>query len=264
MLSVLVSGARRILTYDYDYPQDLLFPSSSQRARMTAFSRRSLQDLKTHTVATFRSGAGSRPDVLRVRVDDRDAVLKDHNGCDRWFSWILGPVLTWRETRALKRLRNVAGVPELYAVLGPRALLIEYLPGIPITRADNGRNWADFFARLEALLDEMHRHGVAHCDLRSPTNTLLGDDNRPYLVDFVGAVLQARSWNPIGRWIFDQFCVADRHAVMKLKALVAPELLTEREHSLLRQPGSALEKTARWLGSSIRDISRSLFTKRSG
>jgi hypothetical protein len=229
---------------------------------MTQWSSLSRQRLVASALRTFRRGRGSRPDVMLVAVDGSQAVLKDHTGCDRWFAALLGPLLVWREARALQRLDGVAGTPRILARVNHRALLLEYLPGVPITKAGH-RAWAPFFVRLQRLVEEIHRHGVAHCDLRSPTNTLIGPDGQPYLVDFVASVTDARAWNPVGRWIFARFRQADQDAVVKLKSLVAPELLDEAELHILGRRMGTLERAARWFGTSVRNLSRRLFTGRS-
>ncbi|MDH3637888.1 MAG: hypothetical protein OES09_05430 [Gammaproteobacteria bacterium] len=226
---------------------------------MTEFSGLSRDSLKQRALRSFRRGHGSRPDVRLVSIGDDQVVLKDHNGCDRWFGLLIGPLLVWREARALRRLDSVTGTPRVLVRLDRRALLLEYLPGTPITKADV-HAWEPFFARLEALVEEMHRVGVAHCDLRSPTNTLIGPDGEPYLVDFVASVTKASGWNPVGRWIFSRFRVADREAVVKLKSIVAPELLSSGERQILARRMGPVECAARWLGSSVRDLSRKLFT----
>ena len=226
---------------------------------MTRLSGLSRDVLAGGALRSFRRGRGSRPDVTLVEVGGSQAVLKDHNGCDHWFGVLIGPLLVWREARALRRLDGVTGTPRLLARIDRRAVLLEYLPGIPITKA-GARAWEPFFARLQALVEEMHCAGVAHCDLRSPTNTLIGPDGRPYLVDFVASITDARGWNPVGRWIFSRFREADRDAVVKLKSIVAPELLSEGEREILGRRMGTVERSARWLGSSVRNLSRKLFT----
>lgn len=219
-----------------------------------------LTTLRAHTVEVMRRGDGSRPDVLRVRYDDADAVLKDQNGCDAAFGRLLGPLLAWREARSLHRLRDVSGIPALRGRPDKRSLLMEYIPAVPITRASHA-DWPAFFTALERLLDAMHDRGVAHCDLRSPNNTLVSEAGDPVLVDFVASVHQGRPWNPVGRWLFALFCRVDRKAVIKLKSIVAPELVTDDERPLLEHRAAA-HRALRWMGIVIRNATRKLFTRK--
>lgn len=218
-----------------------------------------LHVLRAGTVETIRRGGGSRPDVLKVRYGDRQAILKDHNGCDAAFARVIGPVLARREARALDALRGLAGVPALLGRPDRRSVLMEYLLARPITRATHS-DWPAFFTALERLLDTMHDRGVAHCDLRSPDNTLVDESGKPVLVDFVASVRCAGAWNPIGRGIFHVFCRVDKKAVIKLKSIVAPELIAADERELLEH-GPVIHRAFRGLGIGIRKLTRKLFTR---
>ena len=220
----------------------------------------SLKQLRAQSLEVFRHGGGSRPDVLLINFGEGRAVLKDHNACDPFFARVLGPVLAWREARALRRLDSVSAVPSLLARPDARSLLLEYLPGQPLHRTSATVDWQRFFERLEQLVKEIHSHGVAHCDLRSPGNTLVAADESPVVVDFVAAVLKGAPWNVPARWVYKRFAQADEEAIAKLKHHVAPELLTAEDGYLLEQR-SWLERAARWVGAGIRDLSRRLFTR---
>lgn len=215
--------------------------------------------LKADTIEVLRRGGGSRPDVARVRYKEGEAILKDQNGCDAAFARMLGSLLAGREARALERLRGLPGVPAVLARPDRRSILMEYIPAVPLTRAGHD-DWPGFFEALERLLEEMHARGVAHCDLRSPNNTLVDTEGRPVLVDFVANFQRGASWNLLSTWIFGLFCEVDRRAVLKLKSIVAPELLGPEERQLLQhRPG--LPRAIRRLGMTIRTIARRLFTR---
>ncbi len=220
----------------------------------------SLAQLRANTLQVFRRGGGSRPDVLLVSHHDAPAVLKDHNACDPVFARVLGPLLAWREARALLSLRSVAAVPNLLARPDKRSLLLQYLPGEPLHKTEADVDWQAFFNRLREVLAQIHAHGVAHCDLRSPGNTLVNAAQTPVVVDLVAAVKKGASWNLCANWVFDRFCRADEQALLKLKRHVAPELLSEQEQSSIDER-TGLEKAARWFGGSIRRISRRMFTR---
>ncbi len=221
--------------------------------------RADLKTLRAGTLEVLRNGGGSRPDVLRVGYGDGEAILKDQGGCDAAFARLLGPLLAWREARSLRRLQEVPGVPALLARPDSRSVLMEYIPAAPLTKASHP-DWPAFFAALEQLLEAMHSRGVAHCDVRSPDNTLVSNTGDPVLVDFVASVHDAGIWNPLGRWLFRLFCGVDRKAVIKLKSIVAPELVAEHERHLLEHR-APLHRAVRRFGIVIRDATRKLFTR---
>lgn len=227
---------------------------------MTTLPRLTLPELRRAAIRTFRQGRGSRPDVLLIEHHGTHAVLKDHGACDPWFGRILGPLLAWRECRGLDRLGDLRGVPRVLARPDRRSLLLEYLPAEPILRAGDDVDWAQFFPRLERLIDAVHERGVAHCDLRSPNNTLITASGEPVIVDFVACVRRGRRWNRPWAWVFDSFCAADRAAVAKLKRHVAPGLLNADERRQLGQQGG-LERAARRVGGTVRSLSRRWFTR---
>ena len=230
---------------------------------MTSLQDLSLADLRAHAVKTFRRGGGSRPDVLLIAVNGVPAVLKDYNRADPWFRRVVGPLSVRREARALRQLDGAGGVPRLLRVIGRDALLMEYIPGTSARQVPPGGLTPQFFERFYRLVDRLHEFGVAHCDLRSQGNILVGADGEPHAVDFTAHFRRGRGWNPASRWMYEKFCEADRVAVARLKKSHAPDLLTEAEmQALARDRKTWLERTARLIGKSVRNVSRWLLTRR--
>ena len=220
----------------------------------------SLDQLRGAMRDVYRRGNGSRPDVLLVGVGEERAVLKDHGACDPWFARLLGPMLSGREARALTRLHDVQGIPRLLGRPDSRSLLIEYLPATALEDGAEDTDWPAFFARLESLLADMHSQGIAHCDLRSPYNTMIGAAGEPYIVDFVASVSRGRRWNISANLLFERFARADREAIVKLKMSAAPHLVSEQEGAAYVSR-SLLERFARRIGATTRNLSRKLFTR---
>lgn len=223
----------------------------------------SLEELRAHTVKTFRQGGGSRPDVLLIKVGDEKAVLKDYSKADPWFRRLIGPLSVRREARALRQLESVPGVPRLLRIVNRDAMLLEYIPGTSAREVPAGGLTPQFFERFYRLVDRLHEFGVAHCDLRSQGNILVGADGEPYVVDFTAHFRRGRPWNAAARWMYGKFCEADRVAVARLKKSHAPDLLTEAEkQALARDRKTPLERSARFIGKSVRNVSRWLLTRR--
>jgi hypothetical protein len=136
----------------------------------------------------------------------------------RW----LGRRLAEREHRALSRL---ADLPQIPAPLGPvfvngvrlrNAVARQYIAGHPLGKDE--RVAGGFFASLRRALGEMHVRGIAYVDLHKRENIIVGDDNRPYLVDFQISfdVTHPRlRWLPGVRTVFDQLCVGDKYHLEK-------------------------------------------------
>ena len=221
----------------------------------------SLEELRAHATKSFRDGGGSRPDVMLIEIDGHQAILKDQNGADIGFAMFVGPILNWRECKALSKLAAVDCVPKLLHKPDKRSFLMTYHKSEQITRLSTKQpNWPDFFDKLSTAIDQIHAAGVAHNDLRNPTNTLVTDEGEPILVDLVACFCQGQSWNLLNQWLFEKFCQVDKSAITKIKTRVAPELLNDQDviaQDIAGRPGMA----ARSLGQIIRRLSRRLFTK---
>lgn len=225
------------------------------------WSNYSLQQLRQHATHTFREGGGSRPDVLLIEINGQQAVLKDQSGADKLFATLIGPLLNWREVKALKKLANLDCIPDLLHTPTARSFLMSYHASEQITRLDKiTPDWPVFFDKLAKAIGDVHAAGVAHNDLRNPTNTLITADGEPVLVDLVAAFCRGQRWNVVNQWIFNKFCEVDKSAITKIKSRVAPELINENDvvaEKIAGRPGMAI----RGFGQLIRRVSRKLFTK---
>lgn len=200
----------------------------------------------------FKQGGATEPEVALIEYGGETAILKDYGRTPGWFGWLLAPILIWREASALERLDGLAGIPRLYRRIDARALLMECLPGTPWPRARPGDA---SYARLAELVAGMHARGVAHCDLRAPSNILVDDAGQPYVVDFVARVHRGRIWNLPWNWLFTQFCGADDGALLKLKMRFARHLLGEAERATAGHRGP-MERLARRIGADVRRLTR--------
>lgn len=123
--------------------------------------------------------------------------------CGIPMAW-LGRWLARRELYFFDRLRDVIGVPRGYAVGLPdgtrlmTAAAHDFVAGQPLSQLTEVPT--DFFMRLRALLDELHGRGVAYVDLHKHENILVGNDGRPYLVDFQISAAAPRVWGT--RWFW--------------------------------------------------------------
>ncbi len=220
----------------------------------------SREHIEKNTVEYYRKAGGTRPDLRVVNTDDGQIVVKDFRHSDLLFRVIVGPILIRREAGALRKLDGVAGVPRFVGRVDRYALAIAHVHGVSLDKRGIGPLSDEFFGKLRQVIDDMHGRGVAHCDLRSRGNVMLGDDGNPYVVDFAACVLLGRGINPFFRWLFGQFVLADRNAVLRIKKRLSPELLSEQEISELATP-LPFERPARVFGETVRKITRKLLTR---
>jgi len=227
-------------------------------ARMSTLTRRFVEG---HTVEYLRTAGGTRPDLRVVDTPDGRIVVKDFSRSDFLFRTIVGPILIRREYGALRKLIGVEGVPQLVGRIDRYSLAVQHVPGVSLDRKPSKPLSSEFYTDLRRVIDEMHAHGVAHCDLRSRGNVMVGDDGRPYVIDFGACVFLGRGLNPLFRWLFSQFVLADRNAVLRIKRRVSPELLSDAERAELAIP-LPYERPARAFGEAVRRLTRKLLTRR--
>lgn len=227
---------------------------------MSKIIRISRKAIEENTVDYYRTAGGTRPDLRVVELDSKKIVVKDFKRSDFLFRVIVGPILNRREFGALRNLLGVKGIPQLVGRVDRYALAIEHVSGKSLEHVDNGVLSSGFYIELRQVIDDMHARGVAHCDLRSRGNVMLGDDGKPYVVDFAACVYRGRGINPFFRWLFGQFVLADRNAILRIKKRLSPELLTEEDKAELDTP-LPFERPARLVGETIRNITRKLMTQ---
>jgi hypothetical protein len=150
----------------------------------------------------------------------------------RW----LGRKLARNERAALTRLGGEPGIPRWSGDVrdGERALTNavahEFVPGRPLGRESLVSD--DFFPALRRLLDVMHARSMAYVDLHKRENVLIGDDGRPYLIDFQISVVASGSWLSRSwpyRRILRVLQGCDDYHFLKLQARTRPDLIPDAE-----------------------------------
>ena len=87
----------------------------------------------------------------------------------------------------------------------------------------------EFFEELWVLVERIHRRGVAHCDLKRAPNILLGDDGKPYLVDWSAAIFRTESRFFPFHLLYRRFLLDDFNAITKIQLRHCPESITSEE-----------------------------------
>ena len=176
-------------------------------------------NLVQQTRSVLNRGGWGNADVLLVESDLGAVVVKDFGPRTHYVRQWLGPWLLRREARAYRRLEGVEAVPRLLGQLDAAALVLEYRPGVLLSRSLSGKLPPDFLAELQRAIAEIHRRGVVHLDLRHRSNILAGDDGRPVVIDFASALRfdNATWW---GRMLVGLLGSVDRRALRKWRVRI--------------------------------------------
>ncbi len=142
--------------------------------------------------------------------------------------WI-GRLLAHHENGCLQDASGLDSVPKSLGRWGPTGVVHAYIEGRHLDRGLAVPD--DFFLRLSEALQALHNRNMAYVDLEKPQNVILGDDGRPYLIDF------QISWRwPFAggesrwvRWMRRKLQESDRYHLLKLRRRFRPDQLSEDE-----------------------------------
>ena len=147
----------------------------------------------------------------------------------------LGQLLCRRELRFYTKLSGIQGIPKVLGTFGRSGLVLEYIPSR--TLADRTQVPDRWFDQLQELFSQIHRRDVAHVDANKTQNILVGDDGKPYLIDFqISFSLDEFGDFWLTRRLLRHLQGSDIYHILKHKRRRRPDELTraERERSLHR------------------------------
>lgn len=134
----------------------------------------------------------------------------------------LGRWLARREAAHYRRLGDLPNIPGLCGPVScdgavwPNAVAHDFVEGHPLRRFEILPE--SFIVELQSILTELHRREMAYVDLHKRENILVGDDGRPYLIDFqVSWMLPEKVGilGPVKRWFLRQLQTIDRYHLKK-------------------------------------------------
>lgn len=152
--------------------------------------------------------------ILHYRADGLDLIVKTAMG--RGAVRALRQRTLLREYGAYRRMEGLTGVPECYGLVDGRYLVIEFIRGTPYREAQ----WQDrdrWFTEFLAVLRSFHERGVSHGDLKSKTNILVTEDEKPCVIDFGTAFVRKPGFHPVNNWFFEHGRRMDLNAWVKHK-----------------------------------------------
>ena len=140
----------------------------------------------------------------------------------------MGRWMAGRESRHYKVLDGLGGIPRFICHYQSTGLVHAFIPG-----QDLRRDLAlpdTFFDDLFALMEQLHRRRMAYVDANKMDNVLVGDNGKPYLIDFQISLHwpTASRWHG-PRWLLGRFQQADLYHLLKHKRRCRPDQMSEGE-----------------------------------
>lgn len=194
----------------------------------------------------FRPPTATRPALWLADISGRRAIIKDYRSCGALMRFF-GRFLVQRERALYRLLSGLPGIPRCYGLISRHCLAVEYIPGKDCLKFRRGELPGEFFERLERLVAELHRRGIAHCDLKHRENIIVTPDFRPHIVDFAAALPRGSRWNILQRCAFRLFAADDLRALVKIRHYLAADGVPEEEWRkvAVRSPAERLVRRVR-------------------
>lgn len=238
-------------------------------------------DLSENNRGVLRAATRTRPPIWLVEENGKTAVVKDYSSKGFLYRNLAARFLIWRESKALRLLEGIEGIPKLYRVIDGVALVIENIPGRDLEKLEreivmgrqnrvpdveiNGRRLLseNFFKALQEIVEKVHERGVVHCDLKRTPNILIGNDGLPYIVDWASFMHEREFRFFPFNIVYRRFLKDDFDAVIKHKVHNRPDIATVEEKSIYeiykrgrekRGPERAIRAVRAWLREMIKKL----------
>jgi serine/threonine protein kinase len=147
-----------------------------------------------------------------------------------------------REFQAYEKMRGIENIPECYGFLAEQYMVLEYIPGSPYRHA-SWQHRDQWFAQFQQTIEAFHKKGVAHGDLKSKSNIIVTEDEKPCVIDFGTAIIFKPGFHPINHRLFKFASRIDRNAWVKHKYHGNYDAASETDKNWLQY--SLLEKVLR-------------------
>lgn len=203
------------------------------------------------TLCLHKGRSVAQADIFLLEIEGKEYVLKDIINRPRLIKETFGKRLIEREWRVYKQLQGITGIPKIYKKIDPSAFVMEYIPGMRISRRRHSGMEPEFFVKLKNIVREMHERGVTHGDIRRK-NIMITPDNEPYIIDFAGAFRVKERFSPEARknapffkrplyavlyyfqkMFFKRLVKVDNVTILKMHHYLNPDSLSEKERHKL-------------------------------
>lgn len=178
-------------------------------------------------------------------------------------AWV-GRWLARREAGYLRRFASIDLIPDDRGPVSVDGRVLNYAVGRVFIEGEAFRAGsvvdAAFFEDLRRTLDAVHALGVAYVDLHKRENIIIGNDGRPYLIDFQVSFGSPERDGPVRRWFVRQLQEMDDYHYRKHYARCLPHLLTAEQLAIYTRP-PALVRAHRKVGVPLRSLRRWLLSR---
>ncbi len=159
----------------------------------------------------------TKADILVYRLEGEEIALKDYRGRSLAVRQTLGRLLIRREAAAYRAAAGAPGLPEFLGRVGPLALALRWVEGIPLASLAGEPLDDALFDRVGAILDGLHARGIVLGDLHH-RDVLVSADGSVRLVDLATAVVLGNRPGFLRRALFRRLKDQDLVALARMRA----------------------------------------------
>jgi len=105
------------------------------------------------------------------------------------------------EYRIYEKLTGMNSVPVCYGMANNEFLVLEFIEGKTMREYRPDIN-SGFYEKLFTAVEEMHRHQVAHFDLKRKENLLVTADDEPKIIDFGVSIYKKEGLHYLNQFLF--------------------------------------------------------------
>ena len=159
----------------------------------------------------------SKADVSLYQVGGRRIALKDYGARPFVARHTIGRLLVGRECRAYERAGAAPGLAPFLGRLGPFTLATGWIESVPLADLPGGAASHEIFDRLDEVIDDLHKRGVAISDLHH-RDVLVGKNGAVHVVDLAAAYVLGKRPGSLSLRVFERFRAQDRLAAARMRA----------------------------------------------
>lgn len=153
------------------------------------FASLTIKNLAERQIRVIRQPTNTRSTIRLVEDNGVQGIVRDFSAKGFIYRNIVGRFLLWRENRAYQRLKRIKGIPVFYRRIDGMAFVSSKVPGKNLEHlSEEEKPDLEFFQKLTRLIQDCHRHGTAHCDLKRSSNIMIDGFGNPYIVDCAAAI----------------------------------------------------------------------------
>ena len=141
----------------------------------------------------------------------------------------LGNMMRNHEVMILRSVEGIKQVPQLLGLYEPCGFFYTYIEGCSLDESPNIPD--SFFDECKSLLEQVHQRDIAYIDMNKRGNILIGQDNKPYLIDFQISLRFERYAHGLMKVLQKE----DMYHLYKHKRRLRGDLLSETEQQISRR-----------------------------